>query len=211
MHARLLRWTALAALVLFAACTRSPSEPLVPLAPTASDTSLSINTLVPRADAPAIANPVVTFYAKAGVDREAYMYYRKRPTGRDSTVFVRFRVKKDALFMRPDGTLFAPGDSILITITLVDPSRLIVGFAPSGLRFSPTDPADVKFNFLETDDDLDGDGVVDTRDTAIQTLLAVWKRENASLPWVKQISRLTASTHEIETDVGGFTDYVIAW
>lgn len=211
MHASSIRRGAICVLVLFAACSRSPSEPPVPLAPTVGDTSLNVNVLQPAAGAPAIANPVVTFYAKAGESREAFMYYRARPTGRDSTVFVRFRVSKDALFMRPNGTLFAPGDSILITITLVDPSRLIVGFAPSGLRFSAADPADVKFNFLETDDDLDDDGVVDTRDTAIQTLLAVWRRESASLPWVRQVSRLTAATHEIETDVGGFTDYVIAW
>lgn len=211
MHASAVRWAALSGLMLVVACSGSPSEPRVPLAPTVGDSSLSVNVLAPAAGAPAIANPVVTFYAKAGEDREAFMYYQKRPTGRDSTVFVRFRVRRDALFMRPNGTLFAPGDSILITITLVDPSRLIVGFAPSGLRFSAADPADLKFNFLETDDDLDDDGVVDTRDTAIQTLLAIWRRESASRPWVKQLSRLTASTHEIETDVGGFTDYVIAW
>lgn len=211
MHASAVRSAALSGLMLFVACSGSPSEPRVPLAPTVGDSSLSVNVLAPAAGAPAIANPVVTFYAKSGEDREAFMYYQKRPTGRDSTVFVRFRVKSDALFMRPNGTLFAPGDSILITITLVDPSRLIVGFAPSGLRFSAADPADLKLNFLETDDDLDDDGVVDTRDTAIQTLLAIWRRESASRPWVKQLSRLTAATHEIETDVGGFTDYVIAW
>ncbi|MDH5234574.1 MAG: hypothetical protein OEW77_06400 [Gemmatimonadota bacterium] len=179
--------------------------------PTVVDTSFSVNALRAAAGAPEIANPVVTFYAKAGEDREAFMYYRKRPTGNDSTVFVRFRVSKDALLTRPDGSPFAPGDSILITITLTDPTRLIVAFAPSGLRFSTANPAKLKLSFLETDDDLNEDGVVDSRDTALQSLLSVWRRETAAAPWVKQASILAIGSHEIETDVGGFTDYIIAW
>jgi hypothetical protein len=210
-HARLFRSALVCALALSAACSSSPSEPVAPLAPTVGDSSLLVNALRPAVGAPTIANPVVSFYAKVGEDRQAFMYYRKRATRNDSTVFLRFRVRRDALLARPNGSSFAPGDSILITMTLVDPERLIVNFAPSGLRFSSANPAELKMNFFETDDDLDDDGSVDTRDTAIQTLLAVWKREGPSLPWVKQLSRLTASTEEIETDVVGFTDYVIAW
>lgn len=212
MHASPPRRAVLFGLLIIAACTQTPTEIFDrPLTPTVGDTSQAINSLAPAADAPAIANPVVSFYAKLGEAREAYMYYRKRPTGNDSTVFVRFRVRRDGLYMRPNGTLFAPGDSILITITLLDPAKLIVGFEPSGLRFAPSEPADLKFNFLEADDDFNDDGVVNATDTTIETLLTVWRRESASLPWVRQTSRLTASTHEIETDVGGFTDYVIAW
>ena len=206
------RRTVLFGLLVLVACTQTPSEPLEqPITPTVGDTSLGVNSLAPAADAPAIANPVVSFYAKVGEAREAFMYYRKRPTGNDSTVFVRFRMPRDGLYMRPNGTLFAPGDSILITITLLDPAKLIVGFEPSGLRFAPADPADLKFNFLEADDDYNDDGVVDSDDSTVESLLTVWRRESASLPWIRQTSRLTTSTHEIETDVGGFTDYIIAW
>lgn len=139
------------------------------------------------------------------------MYYRARASGRDSTVFVRFRVPKRALLTRPNGTPFATGDSILITITLVDPVHLEVGFEPSGLRFSSSDPADLKLSFLETDDDLNHDGTVNGNDVAIQSLLAVWRRESLTQPWTKQATLFTPGSHELEADVTGFTGYIIAW
>ncbi len=172
-----------------------------------------MNFLRPASDAPAIANPVVTFYAKAGSDREAFMYYRPRPGGggNDSTVFLRFRVQKDALLSRPDGTPFANGDSILITITLSDPAHLGVDFQPSGLRFNPSRQAKLKISFLEADDDLNGDGTVNGSDTALQALLAIWQRESAASPWIRLTTVVTVETHEVEASVAGFTSYIIAW
>ncbi|MCC7001457.1 MAG: hypothetical protein IT357_04805 [Gemmatimonadaceae bacterium] len=205
----------LAAVVLIvsivAACTEVPVEPNTPLAPTPNDTSLQVNSLAPASDAPVIANPVVSFYAVAGDSRQAFMYYRSRPGRTDSTVFIRFRVSNGSLLARPDGSPFADGDSILITMTLIDPEKLIVRFAPSGLQFDPLDPADIKFNFLETDDDLDDDGAITPADSTFTSMLAIWKRENANEPWFKQASILSTELHEIEADVTGFTEYIIAW
>lgn len=211
MFAAPARRLALLGLFLLAACTEVPIEPPVGLTPTVGDTSLLVNALAPAADAPAIANPVVTFYAKVDESTEAYMYYRSRPGRADSVDFVRFRVPQGSLLTRPDGTPFVAGDSILITITLVDPAKLLVRFEPSGLRFDPTKPADLKFSFLETDEDRDDDGAVDSDDTAILALLDIWKRETVTAPWIRQTSVMTIGTHEIETDVFGFTDYIIAW
>ncbi len=203
------------AFVIASACssgaTEAPPRVVTPPTPTPGGSSLQVNLLKAAAGAPAIANPVVNFYAKLGEDREVFMYYRARTSGRDSTVFVRFRVPKRALLARPDGSLFASGDSVKITITLLDPVHLEVGFEPSGLRFSSSDPAKLKLSFLETDNDLNEDGVVNGSDTAIQSLLAVWRRESATLPWTKQSTLFTAGTHEVETDVTGFTSYVVAW
>lgn len=194
-----------------ASCAGSdPTQPTA-LTPTLGDTAFNINTVQPAVGAPEIANPVVTFWAVKGESREAYMYYRPRPGRTDSTDFVRFRVPQDALLSRPGGTLFAVGDSVLITITLVDPARLIVRFEPSGLQFDPADPADLKLSFEEVDDDLDDDGDVDGDDLAVQSLLSIWRRETATSPWLRQSSLVTIATDEIETDVFGFTDYVIAW
>lgn len=194
------------------ACGSDPVDP-GPNAPTPGDTSFSVRFLRAAAGAPAIANPVVTFYARRGVDREAFMYYRPRPGGggNDSTVFVRFRVPRDALLSRPDGTPFAAGDSILITITLADPQHLAVDFQPAGLRFSPSDPAKLKLSFLETDEDVNDDGVVNNDDLAARNLFAIWKRETLSSPWIRLASIVSTGSHEVEATVSGFTSYIIAW
>ena len=209
----------LAAALIALACGADPSAPPavrragVPaisplLAAAAADSPHFIDAAV---GAPAIANPVVSFYAKLGVDREAFMYYASRPGQVDSTVFVRFRVPKRSLAFRPNGTPFLPGDSILITMTLVDTVHLEVDFQPAGLVFSTRDPAKLKMSFLEADKDLNNDGVVNIIDARLQLRLAVWRRELSTDPWTKQASVVSVSRHEVESYVGGFTSYLIAW
>ncbi len=208
------RYIGMLAIIVMAACSSSdvggPGTP-TPTVPTPGTTSTQVNLLTAATGAPAIANPVVQFYAVAGVDQEVFMYYKARASGRDSTVFLRFRVPKRALLARPNGTPFATGDSIQITITLLDPVHLEVGFEPSGLTFSPSDPARLKLSFLEADEDLNHDGKVDGNDATIQGLLAIWKRESASQPWMKLTTIVSTGTHEVEADVTGFTSYAIAW
>jgi hypothetical protein len=161
--------------------------------------------------APAIANPVVSFYAKVGEDRSATMWYAPRPGRTDSTVFLRFRVRPRSLAYRPDGTRFAAGDSVLITITLVDPAHLGVDCQPSGLRFSSSDPADMKLSFAEADEDVNGDGVVDRSDTDLTRRFAIWRRELSTDPWIRQPSSVDVGLHEIESEILGFSSYIVAY
>ncbi len=200
------------------ACSSDPSAPVnvrqedgvtAPLA--AVSLSASPNFINAAPGAPRIANPVVSFYAKVGVDREAFMYYQSRPGHADSTVFARFRVRKRSLAVWPNGTPFVPGDSIQITMTLVDPVHLAVDFQPAGLLFSPADPARLKMKYLEADHDFNHDGVVNGIDANIEKLLAIWRRELPTDPWIKQTSILRRSIDEVETAIGGFTSYLIAW
>lgn len=208
------RCIGLLAVLVAAACSSADVDgppQTTPPAPTPGNTSSQVNLLTAAAGAPSIANPVVQFYAHAGEDEEVFMYYRSRPSGRDSTVFLRFRVPKRALLARPNGTPFATGDSIQITITLLDSVHLEVGFEPSGLTFSTSDPARLKLSFLEAEDDLNHDGTVNGSDATIQGLLSIWKRESATQPWMKQASVVSVGTHEVEANVTGFTSYAIAW
>jgi hypothetical protein len=46
--------------------------------------------------------------------------------------FLRFEVPGDGLFRKPDGSAFQTGDSILITVTIDDPSRFLFRFEPLG-------------------------------------------------------------------------------
>lgn len=176
-----------------------------------TDQRLEPRFLRPALSAPPVANPVLSFYAKKGQDAEAIMWYRKEADRPDSTEFIRFRLADNSLLTRPDGTLIAPGDSVLITITLVEPERLIIDMQPSGLRFSPVKPAELKISFSEADEDLDADGDVDTEDGAIVSQFAIWRRERAGDPWVKLSSLVEVGTHEVKAFISGFTGYAIAW
>ena len=188
--------------LLLAACADSSAP---------SDQRFDLNFLRPALSAPPVANPVVSFYAKKGQDTEAIMWYRKRVDRPDSTEFLRFRLEDNSLLARPDGSPFAIGDSILITITLADPQRLIIDMQPSGLRFSPVKPAELKLSFEEVDEDINDDGVVDEDDGAIVGQFAIWRRERVGDPWVKLSSIVEMGTYEVKAFINGFTGYAIAW
>lgn len=162
------------------------------------------------ATAPGIANPVISFWAKKGVDRTVFMYYQPRPGHADSTVFLRFRVRKKSLAFYPNGQPIATGDSVLITLTLSDAVDRIVDFQPSGLVFSSGNPAALKISYLEADDDYNQDGVINSADTQVERTFKIWKL-HAPNPWQPQVSSISRSLHEIETSVYNFTSYAIAY
>jgi hypothetical protein len=167
--------------------------------------------LQPRPDAPAIANPVVSFWAKQGEDRRVRMYYHAAPGATDSTTFLELRVGNDALAAYPDGRLFARGDSVLITVTLVDAERLIVDCQPSGLRFSADDPATLKMSFGEADPDVNHDGTITAADTTLERTFRIWRRESPTDAWVAQSSLVELGLNEVRSKVFGFSGYAIAY
>jgi hypothetical protein len=192
----------------------SPAPPAAILGASSSPLPDAVRTphfLRPRAGAPTIANPTVKFWAKRGETRITFMLYHAERGQRDSVDFVRFKVGKSSLLTRPNGTRIAPGDSILITMKLIDPTNLIVDFQPAGLRFNPNDPAEIRMNFLETDPDLNHDGRVNRQDAILTSQLRIWREETATSPWTSLLSNLSIQTHEVEADVQGFTRYAVAY
>ena len=177
--------------------------------PTDERPASELNFLRPAANAPEFADTTVTFYAKRGEDRQVRIRYAVAPGQFEE--FVRFRVRDDALLARPDGRTIAQGDSLLITVRGVDFARLIVEFQPSGLRFSPSEPAELTFKYNHTDPDLDGDGDVDADDLVFETLLSVWRQEAPGQPWFKVVSKVEIGIDEIEADITGFTGYALAY
>lgn len=218
IHAHLIRCLLGGGLVATLACA---SELVVPRAtPTAESAAASARRdvgetephfLLADSSAPRIANPVVTLWAKKGEDRRVRMYYHAAPGAVDSTTLLEFRVGDASLVAYPDGHPFAAGDSVLITISLVDAQRLIVDCEPSGLRFSAKKPATLKMSFLHTDADVNGDGAVTGADLAIESTLRIWRRESPNAPWVAQPSHVELGLHEVKSDVYGFSGYVIAY
>jgi hypothetical protein len=184
----------------------APSTGLLPSAALASHGGSGSGNSEPQfltADtaAPAIANPVIAFWAKRGRDTTVAMYYHARPGHNDSTTFMRFRVRARSLQSRPDGTLIANGDSVLITVVLIDPVALKLDFQPSGLQFSSHDPAELKMNFGET---------VPTDPNNLQAL-KIWRKESALDPWLPLSSVVVAELNEVQANIGGFTGYAMAY
>jgi hypothetical protein len=157
--------------------------------------------LTADSSAPTIANPVIAFWAKKGRDTTVTMLYHARPGHNDSTKFMRFRVRSNSLVSRPDGTLIAKGDSILITVTLIDPVALKLDFQPSGLQFSSHDPAELKMSFAET---------VPIDSLNLQAL-KIWRRESALDPWLPLSSVIVVELNEVQASIGGFTGYALAY
>lgn len=196
-------------LVLVSACGRESTAPL----PVASGPDATDPTFIhARSGAPQLTIARTSFWAVRGEERTGALYYRST-TGdpADSTQFVRLTIHRRTLAWRPDGSRIARRDSVRITITLVDPQRMIVEMQPTGLRFAPGKPARLELAYDQANGDLDGDGRVDGRDSAREAGLGLWRRETPNDPWLP----ITGSEHQphrrISGAIEGFTQYAIAY
>jgi hypothetical protein len=200
MHSTLRRaWVCALAPLVIGACGDST-------APEVERTETDLHFVRLSASAPPLSSTVVTLWAKRGTDREVRVGYQGF-----SEDYVRLRVGKDALSQRPDGSTIAMGDSVLITMTVIDPTKFIVQFQPAGLRFSSSSPARLQFEFNRANHDLDGNGVIDANDTSLRTQLAIWRQEAPGLPWVKLSSKVEAEADEVSADLLGFSGYALAY
>lgn len=121
------------------------------------------------------------FWARRGSDTGVEIRYRAS----DGTwqPYIRLTVPGDALEQRPDGSKFAEGDSVWITVA-VDSAQLVVQLEPTGLVFKEKSPARLDVWYTGADPDLDGSGAVNETDRFIETrLLGVWVHEGPGTPW----------------------------
>jgi hypothetical protein len=179
--------------------------------PTGTTPTGQLHFLRAAATAPPLANAADSFWAKKGVDRRIGIYFRPAAGASDSSQLLEFRVPAQALSRKPNGDPIAMGDSVHIFVTVVDPSKFIVAFEPSGLQFSTTSPADLTMDFAEADADLNDDGVVDATDDLLKTQLHLWRQEQAGQPWTLLSTVVDASLEEAETQIFGFTNYALAY
>lgn len=197
----------LAALVLLGAVTGCGDEPSGPRVKTDAD----LHVVVQAPTAPLLTATTRTLRVTRGEDAELRLYYRGRLGTADSTEFLRLRFDATTLLARPDGTPIANGESVIVTVTIPEPTRFLVTLEPSGLRFNPDQPAELKFKLNESDDDLDDDGDVDNSDARLFTTLAIWRQEAAGQPWARLASKVEVQLDEINVDLVGFSNYVVAY
>lgn len=161
-------------------------------------------------DSPPLFNPVVSFYAVHGQNREARIFFDDGQ-GRAGDEYLRLLIDAGSLLAYPDGTEFADGDSVLITIRAVDPVRPLFELEPSGLRLSPQDPARLRIRYQRLDHDLNADGKVDVADINLESTLAIWRQETLGDPFVRLGTILLADLDEAEATLEGFSRYALAY
>ena len=194
---RRLAWAATAVL---AACTEpSGPGPLVKPEP-------ELNFVRQDAAAPKLDATTVSFYAYVDSATGVDLAYK------DGDEFLEFDVPAGSLYPKPDGSPFAAGDSVLITITVVDAELFQFEFQPAGLRFHPSVPAQLEIEYVKADHDFDDDGEVgDDDDAAIATQIGLWYQEKPGDPWTKLVTGVEIEADEIEADIFGFSRFAVAW
>jgi hypothetical protein len=211
-------------LAAFASCGRDATAPNTVLAPTApagldkgpGKGSGDDPDFLESADGtPPIANPLIVFTAVKGRGVTVRMIYERSRRGRhgggDYDVFAEFRVGEQSLAFRPDGRPFADGESVQITMRLVDAVHGIIDFQPSGLRFSAHDPATLTISYAHADADLNKDGVVDARDAVLRRGLHMICRETPTSPWTPVPSFNDSDDDVVDALIRGFSGYAIEY
>jgi hypothetical protein len=148
----------------------------------------------------------VSFWAVRGQPRSAQINYGGA-TGGPPQPFLRLDVT-NPVYVPGRGTL-APGDSVLLTVT-VDPVNILVQLEPSGVQFGQ--PAALSVWYGGAGGDLNGDGAVDSADADIESqLLRVWYQEGAADPWA-EISAVQSSLDRTFTaQLQHFSNYAVAY
>ena len=147
----------------------------------------------------------VSFWAVRGESRAVQINYSSSIDNQTHPFLV--LTTTDPQFVPGVGEL-AVGDSVLITVS-VDTSKIGVTFEPSGLQFGA--PAQLKIWYGGAGGDLNGDGVADSTDAAIEAkLLGLWYREDGSEPWTKLGASQSIDEKSFTYALPHFCEYEIA-
>jgi hypothetical protein len=150
-------------------------------------------------------NYQVSFWAVRGEARSVQINYQSSID--DSThPFLRLTTY-DPQFVPGVGEL-ALGDSVLITVS-VDTTKIGVALEPSGLQFGQ--PSEFQLFYGGAGGDLNGDGVADSTDAAVeQQLLGLWYREVEGDQWTHLSASQDAAGKSFTYALPHFCEYAIA-
>lgn len=195
MGIRILRPVAMIAGALTLACNDA-------VAPSRSqfDLQSQLNILRLAPTAPPLLTTSTTFQACQGSGAEGRLVFNNG-SGGEGQEFARLTLDNNTLLAKPDGTLFAPNECIQITMTVDDPTQVLVRLEPTGLHFNPADPAQLKIQYGEAE------GV----DSTVETQIAIWRQESAGAPFAEIGSAVLKDLKEVEASLLGFSRYALAY
>ena len=151
----------------------------------------------------------VSFWAYKSQDASVQVDYLDA----DSTwqPYVSLSVPAGSLLRRPDGSFFAPGDSIEITLTF-DTTLMVFEAEPSGLVFNPLVPATLNVWYGGTNPDFNGDGVVNFLDDQIENLLlGLATRQNPGDDWDVLSALQSLLAKRFTASLLHFCGYAVEW
>jgi len=147
-----------------------------------------------------------SFWAVRGEPRSVQINYLSA-TGDTNSAFLRLTTT-DPAYVPGLGDL-APGDSVLITVT-IDPDNIKVSLEPTGLLFG--EPGQLQISYGGADGDLNGDGVVDDTDAYIESqLLGLWYREGTNGVWEPIPAVQELADKSFVSALPHFCEYAISW
>jgi hypothetical protein len=144
----------------------------------------------------------VSFWAVHGQERSVQISYDAGEYGNGKCLL--FRVPADAV---PIGV--APGDSVRVTIRVLDANEFRFEFLPEGLQFDPEHPARVEIRYRWANPDFDGDGDQDPRDLLLAETFGLWRMTGES-SWERVTADRRRDILEIHAPIVGFTQYALA-
>ncbi len=161
------------------------------------------------ATAPALVTYDTTVVATAGQQLDLRIRYAPAPGEDSGEKFLELELKDESLLRYPldhptrPGQEFQPGDTVWIRVS-VDPVLLIATLEPSGLTFSPLEPAELEIRYVNADDDYDDDG---DSDPELEDDIDLWRQENPGDDWERTGDLKDLETDRIRAFLTGFSRY----
>jgi hypothetical protein len=171
-------------------------------ADTADESELTFVRVDP--EAPPLDAYEVSFWAVQGQQRQVQISYSSTEYGNGKCLL--FRVPADAVMLG-----VAPGDSVRITIRVMDEAEFRFEFEPDGLQFDPAHPAELEIRYFWADPDIDGDGDIDPRDMLLGETFSLWQKLGTATAWQRVGgAERRRDEFEIVAPIVGFTQYALA-
>lgn len=185
----------------------TPTDPFGP----GEEPASSLNIVAAAPDAAPVEEPSVSFWAFEDRRSEGRIRLADQPGQGRGHEYLRLTIPQGALLARPDGSPFAQRDSVLITVRVADPARILFQMEPAGLRFDPAHMAELRIRYDIAGGDLDRNGRHDTDDEEIEAHLGIWRQATENSPFVRLESIATFGNHEVRASLPGFSRYAIAY